>query len=193
MSKLGDGIPKPDGTIDYFGMNDPIRRPRQRCQGYTFSLNIFEWQSGKMGKPIRVVRGSCDCPEYAYRDALIAVRNPYPLEVTEQKIIIKWAIANRIKYPALRYLTASLNGFIIGKATVAEAKAQGMIVGEPDLRLLCARRGYHSLSIELKRVKNGSVSKEQKEYLAWLESEKNLAKVCKGSAEAIKLLEWYLT
>jgi len=68
-----------------------------------------------------------------------------------------------------------------------------MIVGEPDLRLLCARRGYHSISIELKRVKNGSVSKEQKEYLAWLESEKNLAKVCRGSAEAIKLLEWYLT
>jgi len=189
---LGNGIPKPDGTLDYFGANDPIRRPRQRLQGYTFSVRVFKWKNGKQGETIQTIKGSCDAPEYVYKAAERVIRNPYPKEWEEQKKIIQWKFENISRFPELKYLTASLNGFIQGDTTVAFAKSQGMVVGEPDLRLQCARRGFHSIVIELKRLANGRVSTEQKEYIAWLNKEGNCAKVCKGHLEAIKLLEWYL-
>ena len=189
---LGDGIAKPDGTLDFFGTNDPIRKPRQKNQGYTFSVRVFRWQGNKPGVTIQTIKGSCDAPEYVYKAALKVIRNPYPKEWEEQKKIIQWKFDNILKYPELKYLTASLNGFIQGDTTVAFAKSQGMVVGEPDLRLQCARKGFHSIVIELKRMANGTVSIEQKRYIAWLNSEGNCAKVCKGHAEAIKLLEWYL-
>lgn len=190
---LGDGIPKPDGTLDYYGINDPVRKLRQKFQGYMFSVRVFRWQNGKPGATIQTIKGSCDCPEFVYRDALKVIRNPYPKEWEEQKKIIQWKFDNMSRFPELKYLTASLNGFIQGETTIAFAKSQGMVIGEPDLRLQCARQGFHSLVIELKRLANGRVSKEQKEYIAWLVSEGNCARVCQGHEQAIKLIEWYLS
>lgn len=51
---------------------------------------------------------------------------------------------------------------------------------------------YNGLFIELKRIKGGSVSKEQKDFISFLNNQGYLAVVCKGHKEAIVVIEHYL-
>lgn len=51
---------------------------------------------------------------------------------------------------------------------------------------------YNGLFIELKRIKGGSVSKEQKDFISFLNNQGYLAVVCKGHKEAIVVIEQYL-
>ena len=118
--------------------------------------------------------------------------NNSPLESKEQEIVIQWKNLNLKRYPALDMLHASMNGVRVSAGIRAKMKKQGLVAGFPDLMLDVARRGYHGLRIELKRVKGGVVSKDQARVLARMNEEGSLAKVCKGHAEAIELIEWYL-
>ena len=76
----------------------------------------------------------------------------------------------------------------------AQLKAEGTRKGFPDVMLPTSRRGYHALVIELKRQRRAKsqVSKEQKEWLTYLESQGWCAVVCFGAEEAIEKLRWYL-
>lgn len=122
------------------------------------------------------------------------------VEHSEQVAIITWARLWQRKegYQCLQYLFSSQNGEKFRNARQgARAKQAGMVAGVPDLFLPYPSGQYHGLFIELKRriIKGESkpvVSKEQKEFLAYLESVGYMAKVCYGSGEAINTIKEYI-
>lgn len=115
-----------------------------------------------------------------------------PTELQEQIAVFNWVNLMTRKYPMLKYMNASLNGvrLTIGQATLA--KKSGMVKGYPDIFLPVRNETYNGLFIELKRVKNGVVSPEQKDFISFLNSQGYLAVVCKGSQEAIEAIQTYL-
>lgn len=70
-------------------------------------------------------------------------------------------------------------------------KAEGVKAGVPDLHLPVARGGYHSLYVEMKS-QTGTPSEAQKEWIAALLAEGNLAGMRRGCAAAVDVLEKYL-
>ncbi len=109
-----------------------------------------------------------------------------PREADEQEALVEWMNLKKIFHFAIP------NG---GKRTQREGinfKRQGVVAGAPDLMIPLARLGYHGLFIELKRQTGGVVTPPQQKMLAKLTSEGYLAVVCKGSFEAMKVIEEYL-
>jgi len=98
------------------------------------------------------------------------------------------------KYPELAWLLHVPNGGLRNVVVAARLKAQGTRKGFPDIMLPVARYGYNSLAIELKRQKKvkSTISKDQKEWIDFLNSAGWYAVVCYGAEEAIKILKWYL-
>jgi hypothetical protein len=120
------------------------------------------------------------------------IKLPVPTEDREQAQVMAWARANEAICPGLEYLHCSLNGVRLTPGQVAKAKRQGLKPGVPDLSLPCASRGWAGLYIELKRRKGGTVSKDQKRWIEHLNRQGYLARVCKGSREAIDCVKMYL-
>ena len=115
-----------------------------------------------------------------------------PTELQEQIAVFNWIRLMSMTYPVLKYANASLNGvrLTIGQATLA--KKSGLVKGYPDIFLPVKNKNYSGLFIELKRIKGGVVSQEQKDFISFLNSQGFKAVVCKGSKEAINALESYL-
>ena len=116
----------------------------------------------------------------------------YPTELQEQITIFKWINENKQKYPMLNYCNASLNGVRLSIGQSAIAKRSGLIKGYPDIFLPYKVNEYSGLFIELKRVRGGVVSPEQKDFLSFLNKQGFKAVVCKGSKEAIDTIKSYL-
>ena len=91
----------------------------------------------------------------------------------------------------LVHVPNSGHGSNLGQA--AMLKASGLRSGYPDLVLDKARGGFHGLRIEMKAIKGGTVSPEQREWLDYLRAEGYCAEVCRGHQEAMNLLEQYMT
>lgn len=113
-------------------------------------------------------------------------------ESEEQRALFEWAVWNMGKWPELAMLFHIPNGGKRGKAEAARLKAEGVSAGVPDLCLPAPRGGYHGLYIELKRIKGGEVSKNQKEWLALLNRQGYFAAVCFGWQEAARAITKYL-
>jgi hypothetical protein len=75
---------------------------------------------------------------------------------------------------------------------MSKLKAEGLSKGICDLCIPVPTKKYHGLYIEMKRLKGGAVSEEQKEWLDYLNSVGYKAIVCKGYNEAIEQVELYL-
>lgn len=118
--------------------------------------------------------------------------NKVPTEYEEQCLLFKWIRENESSYPALKYANASLSGIRLSIHLAAKAKRSGMVRGFPDIFLPLKNSKYNGLFIELKRIKGGSVSKEQKDFISFLNNQGYLAVVCKGHKEAIVVIEHYL-
>lgn len=106
-------------------------------------------------------------------------------EAQEQIKFVAWLTRQGIRH------AASANG---GKRDYQEAckfKLQGVSPGWPDLTIPYARKSYHGLYIEIKRVSGGVVSSLQKEWLDFLNKEGYLAKVARGAQEAIQITKDY--
>lgn len=118
-----------------------------------------------------------------------------PSEYAEQATLVQWFAR---QYPKIGHLlVASMNGAYIGGgkgrfALIAKYKLAGMRNGFPDLFLPVPTAQYHGLFIEMKRTKGGTVSKEQKDWLEYLNSAGYKAVVCKGFLEAKAAIESYL-
>lgn len=109
-----------------------------------------------------------------------------PHEEVEQKTVAAWLRLHRICFIHVP------NGGKRGKAEAGIFKALGVSAGFPDLLILDPppnAPGRAGMAIEMKRVKGGTVSPEQKEWLAALEQRNWITQVCKGATEAIKTLE----
>ena len=84
------------------------------------------------------------------------------------------------------------NGGLRNKAVAGMLKSEGVKSGVPDICLPVARGKYHGLYIELKKEKSGTVSKNQREWIDNLTSQKYCAVVCHGWEDAKNTIEEYL-
>jgi hypothetical protein len=110
----------------------------------------------------------------------------------EQLALFQWIALHSSTYPELKWLHHSPNGGSRNKREGAKFKAMGVKRGFPDLTLPLPCRQYAGLYIDLKKVKGGVTSKEQEDWLAYLNSAGYYATVCKGWLQAVSCLEWYL-
>ena len=98
-----------------------------------------------------------------------------PTEHFEQRELVRWF---RQTWPGVR-IFAIPNGGQRSIAAAGRLKAEGVSSGVPDLFIPA-----WGLWIEMKRIKGGSVSAEQKDWMAYLESVKYWCIVGKGADDA---------
>ena len=118
--------------------------------------------------------------------------SPIPTESVEQQALFKWAKTARGKWPELELLYHVPNEGKRSYKTAARLKAEGLKSGVPDICLPVPRGGHHGLYIELKRVKNSRVTKDQLDWIEALIAQGYVAAVCRGCDEAIELITRYL-
>ena len=112
-------------------------------------------------------------------------------EYEEQVAVFQWTKAMEGEYPDLKYLFATLNGIRLTPHLAAKAKAAGNKKGVCDI-WLPTRRGKHSgLVIELKAGTNRPTP-EQKDWIAYLNSQGFYACACWGAGEAVETITKYL-
>jgi len=117
---------------------------------------------------------------------------PPPTESQEQQALFSWARMQECVWPELALLVHVPNGGLRNMPEAVRFKAEGVRKGFPDIMLPVARGGFHALAIELKRLRGGKVSQEQREWLDALTSQGWRAVVCKGWDEARMEIEAYL-
>lgn len=110
----------------------------------------------------------------------------------EQLALLCWCALNSATYPDLKWLFHIPNGGSRDKREAAKLKGMGVKPGVLDLCLPVKRGGYSGLYIELKKLKGGKVSQEQREWIDHLRSQGFGAIVCHGWIEARKVLIDYL-
>lgn len=98
-----------------------------------------------------------------------------PTEHEEQRELVRWF---RQTWPGVR-IFAIPNGGARSPATAGRLKAEGVSSGVPDLFIPA-----WGLWVEMKRSKGGSVSAEQKDWIAYLESVRFWCIVGKGADDA---------
>ena len=99
-------------------------------------------------------------------------RSELPSEDSEQMHFVQWF---RRTYPGV-LIYAIPNGGARHPAVAAKLKATGVTKGVPDLHVPA-----WSLWIEMKRQKGGTVSPEQKDQMAYLQSIGHTCLVCAGN------------
>ena len=107
----------------------------------------------------------------------------------------------KLAYPKARYC-ASLGGIRTSFKQAVKAKATGYVKGFPDLQICVPmeRMGgggiqgggaYHGLFLEIKKDKKSYPTKEQKEWIAYLNEQGYCARVTKGLDESIEVIDNY--
>lgn len=119
-------------------------------------------------------------------------RMPAPLEHDEQAALIDWTILMSAKWPELNLFYHIPNEGKRSPAAAMRLKQEGMKRGVPDNCLPVARGKYHGLYIELKRIRDGRATSDQKQWIEDLNNQGYLAMICKGWEEAAKVIERYL-
>lgn len=114
------------------------------------------------------------------------MRRLIPLEIQEAFTFVHWLKLNKIPHYHI---------YAGGKVSIQEGaklKRLGCGTGYPDFCVPLMRKGYGGLYIELKRIKGGVVSPEQKEKINELNGNGYLAVVAKGFDEAKEIVEKYV-
>ena len=107
-----------------------------------------------------------------------------PSEHFEQRELVSWF---RRKYEPCR-IFAIPNGGLRSRMTAAKLKVEGVSAGVPDLFV-----PKHLLWVEMKRIKGGSLSKEQKDWRDYLINEcGHTWMVCFGAEDAKKQIEAFM-
>ena len=97
----------------------------------------------------------------------------------------------KFAYPDLRYC-ASLGGIRTSMKQAVLAKKTGYVKGFPDMQILRVNKEYAGLFLEIKADKKSYPTKEQKEWVAYLNEAGYYAKVVKGLEECMDVLDWYM-
>ena len=97
----------------------------------------------------------------------------------------------KYNYPQVRYC-ASLGGIRTSMKQAVLAKKTGYVKGFPDMQILKVNHKYAGCFLEIKADKKSYPTKEQKEWLAYLNEAGYFAKVVKGLDECIETADWYL-
>jgi hypothetical protein len=112
-------------------------------------------------------------------------------EHAHQVAVFIWASRLLKKYPMLEWLYAVPNGGERNRAVAARLKAEGVKSGVSDLCLPYRAKGYSGLYIEMKKP-GGKESKEQKEFGAFVSTQRFLYRCCTSWDEAVETIAWYL-
>ena len=116
-----------------------------------------------------------------------------------QKGVVKYL---KLKYPKAKYC-ASLGGIRTSFKQAVKAKATGYVKGFPDLQICVPmQKGwggdaiegggvYHGLFLEIKKDKKSYPTKEQKEWIEYLNEQGYCARVTKGLDETIDVIDNY--
>jgi len=108
-------------------------------------------------------------------------------EQNQQEIVIKYL---RLAYPDALYC-ASAGGMRTSYLQAIKMKRTGYVKGFPDLFIYEPRNEYNGLAIEMKKEKGGVASPEQKRWQEQLRNRGYASYICKGSEEAIKIIDEY--
>ena len=111
---------------------------------------------------------------------------PRPTEDDEQIVVRQFCELSKIKL--VHIPNEGKRSYITG----AKLKAMGLQKGFPDLFVPEAKQGYHGLFIELKRDKTNHPTREQLEWISYLNAKGYYAVVCYGSAAAIAEIRKYM-
>ena len=112
--------------------------------------------------------------------------------ISQQAIIKWWGYAHKgFGVPENLLMAFPLQGARTPR-NGARMKAEGMRRGTPDMFLAIARKGTHGLWIEMKS-QAGKITPEQNSILHDLGQQDYHSIVCRSSAEAIELIEHYLS
>lgn len=117
---------------------------------------------------------------------------PVPLESAEQEALFMWAEYNLTKYPELRWMYHIPNEGKRSFQRGAQMRREGLKRGVPDNCLPVARGNYSALYIEMKRIRGGRMTADQKEWAEGLQWCGNLVIRCDGWEEAARAIEQYL-
>lgn len=111
---------------------------------------------------------------------------------TEHHLQVECVRWFRLQYP--NYIIYSIpNGGYRSSTTAKEMKMEGQLPGIPDLCVPVAKKGHHSLYLEMKNGKQGRLSDHQKEIIPILEREGHKVVVCRTFDEFRKEIEEYLS
>jgi len=111
-----------------------------------------------------------------------------PTEHTEQALFVQWTLRMQKHVPELGLMFAIPSGGHRHKTVAAQLKLEGVKSGVPDLFLPVARQNYHGLFIEMKRIKGGSLSKNQKDFIAQLRAQGYKVEVAEGFEKAKQII-----
>lgn len=118
---------------------------------------------------------------------------PVPTESAEQQALFVWAAYNTGKHPELEWMYHITNEGKRSAQFGAQLRREGLKRGVPDICLPVPRGGYGALYIELKRIRDGVMTGEQKRWKDGLNKCGNLAVRCNGWQEAAQVIEAYLS
>lgn len=121
---------------------------------------------------------------------LIAKRGFVPAEDAEQVKLAQWLDLHKILWCHVP------NGGKRGITTARKLKAHGVKAGVPDVLIfdrapvmIAHGKGCTGVAIELKRIKDGQTSADQKKWLADLTERGWICEVCAGADKAIEFLQ----
>ncbi len=112
-------------------------------------------------------------------------------EELEQETVFAWAEYQVNAHPELRFMYHIANEGKRSRMAGGRLRAVGMKRGVPDICLPAPKGIYHGLYVEMKFGKN-KPTKEQQDYLIFLNSQGYFVKVCYSADEAIKTIAEYL-
>jgi VRR-NUC domain len=116
-----------------------------------------------------------------------------PLEHDEQKWLFEWIGRNVPSVPELAAIFAIPNaGAGAQKGQAGKMKAEGVRPGVPDVCCAIPSDGYHALYIEMKRLRGGAVSDDQKAWHKRLRDNGCRVEVCRGWIVAARVICDYL-
>ena len=122
-----------------------------------------------------------------------------PLERDEHNRVIAWAklMVSTGQEPRLRFLRSGFEGLRLSMGVRMQMKRQSISIGWPDLFLsvpsfIHEPHDYYGLYIELKRLKGGIVSVDQRAMHDELEAQSYCVRVCRGADHAIQTIKDYL-
>ena len=108
-------------------------------------------------------------------------------EAREQAKVASWL---RTSHPNVLFTSTTVDH--VKPMQAIRRKAAGYRAGWPDMFIAEPRKDFHGLFVEMKKVKGGQVSPEQKEVMLQLGLRNYAAKVCHGADEAIRIIWYYL-
>jgi hypothetical protein len=121
-----------------------------------------------------------------------SVKSTIPTEHQEKIWLMKFFVhAYWSQYPELRLLFPILNGSD-SRAENSRKNAEGQRAGVPDYFLSVPKSGYHGLYIEMKKVKGGRISPEQKMLAESLRSQGYRVEFCYGWFHTMQTICHYL-